>query len=62
MRTILVAEEDSSYRSALHRFFEQSGYQVIEADNMPTSLRAVFRQEADLVILDLYRDGERLMC
>jgi DNA-binding response OmpR family regulator len=57
MRTILVAEEDSAYRSALHRYFEQSGYQVIEAENMSSSLRAVFRQEADLVILDLDRDG-----
>jgi two-component system phosphate regulon response regulator PhoB len=56
-RTILVAEEDSAYRSALHRYLEQSGYQVIEAENMATSLRAVFRQEADLVVLDLDRNG-----
>ena len=56
-RTILVAESDSTYRLALRRFLEQSGYQVIEADNMATSLRAVFRQEADLVVLDLDRDG-----
>jgi DNA-binding response OmpR family regulator len=56
-RTILVAEEDSAYRSALHRYLEQSGYRVIEAENMPSSLRAVFRQEADLVVLDLDRDG-----
>jgi DNA-binding response OmpR family regulator len=56
-RTILVAEEDGAYRSALHRYLEQSGYRVIEAENMPSSLRAVFRQEADLVVLDLDRDG-----
>jgi two-component system phosphate regulon response regulator PhoB len=56
-RTILVAEEDSTYRTALHRYLEQSGYHVIEAENMPSSLRAVFRQEADLVVLDLDRDG-----
>ncbi|HWD56504.1 MAG TPA: response regulator transcription factor [Acidimicrobiales bacterium] len=56
-RTILVAEDDSAYRSTLHRYFEQSGYQVLEAENMPSSLRAVFRQEADLVVLDLDRDG-----
>ncbi|HWF16195.1 MAG TPA: response regulator transcription factor [Acidimicrobiales bacterium] len=56
-RTILVAEEDDAYRSALHRYLEQSGYRVIEAENTASSLRAVFRQEADLVVLDLDRDG-----
>ena len=56
-RTILVAESDYATRGALHRFLEQSGYRVIEADTMANSLRAVFRQEADLVVLDLDRDG-----
>lgn len=56
-RTILVAESDYATRGALHRFLEQSGYHVIEADSMANSLRAVFRQEADLVVLDLDRDG-----
>ncbi len=56
-RTILVAESDYAFRAALRRFFEQSGYRVIEADTMASSLRAVFRQEADLVVLDLDRDG-----
>lgn len=57
IRTILVAESDYATRGALHRFLEQSGYRVIEADTMANSLRAVFRQEADLVVLDLDRDG-----
>ena len=57
MRTILVAESDYAARSAIHRFLEQSGYRVIEADTMGNSLRAVFRQEADLVVLDLDREG-----
>jgi two-component system response regulator ResD len=56
-RTILVAESDYAFRAALRRFLEQSGYRVIEADTMASSLRAVFRQEADLVVLDLDRDG-----
>ncbi|HXA73139.1 MAG TPA: response regulator transcription factor [Acidimicrobiales bacterium] len=56
-RTILVAESDYVFRAALRRFLEQSGYRVIEADTMANSLRAVFRQEADLVVLDLDRDG-----
>ena len=56
-RTILVAEDDNSYRLGLRRYLEHSGYHVIEAENMPSSLRAVFRQEADLVVLDLDHDG-----
>ena len=56
-RTILVAESDYGFRTALRRYLEQSGYRVIEADTMANSLRAVFRQEADLVVLDLDRDG-----
>jgi two-component system response regulator ResD len=56
-RTILVAESDYGFRAALRRYLEQSGYRVIEADTMANSLRAVFRQEADLVVLDLDRDG-----
>jgi two-component system, OmpR family, phosphate regulon response regulator PhoB len=56
-RTILVAESEYAYRGTLCRFLEQSGYRVIEADTMANSLRAVFRQEADLVVLDLDGDG-----
>ncbi len=56
-RTILVADSDYAFRAALRRFLEQSGYRVLEADSMANSLRAVFRQEADLVVLDLDRDG-----
>jgi two-component system response regulator ResD len=56
-RTILVAESDHAFRIALRRFLEHSGYRVLEADTMASSLRAVFRQEADLVVLDLDRDG-----
>jgi two-component system response regulator ResD len=56
-RTVLVAEDDANYRLGLRRYLEHSGYRVIEAENMGSSLRAVFRQEADLVVLDLDHDG-----
>lgn len=56
-RTILVAEDDYSCRSALHHYFERSGYRVTEATDGPTSLRAVFQHSADLVILDLGLPG-----
>src|ERR1700727_48450 len=56
-RTILVAEDDHSCRSALHHYFERSGYRVTEAADGPSSLRAVFQHSADLVILNLGLPG-----
>jgi DNA-binding response OmpR family regulator len=55
--TILVAEDDHSCRSALHHYFERSGYRVTEAGDGPSSLRAIFQHSADLVILDLGLPG-----
>ncbi len=56
-RTILVAEDDYSCRSALHHYFERTGYRVTEAADGPSSLRAVFQHSADLVLLDLGLPG-----
>jgi two-component system phosphate regulon response regulator PhoB len=56
-RTIVVAEDDASCRSALHHYFERAGYRVSEAADGPGSLRAVFQSSADLVILDLGLPG-----
>jgi DNA-binding response OmpR family regulator len=55
--TILVAEDDHSCRSALHAYFERSGYRVTEAVDGPSALRAVFQHSASLVILDLGLPG-----
>jgi two-component system alkaline phosphatase synthesis response regulator PhoP len=56
-RRILIAEDDHSCRSALHHYFERSGYRVTEAADGPASLRALFQSSADLVILDLGLPG-----
>jgi two-component system, OmpR family, phosphate regulon response regulator PhoB len=56
-RTILVAEDDHSCRTALRHYFERSGYHVTEAVDGPSSLRAVFQDPADLIILDLGLPG-----
>jgi DNA-binding response OmpR family regulator len=55
-RTILVAQDDTGCRSALHHYLERSGYRVVEAEDVLSSLRVVLGREADLVILDLERD------
>jgi DNA-binding response OmpR family regulator len=51
-RTILVAEDDANTRRALQHYLKRSGYAVTEAANVDESLKAVFAQPADLVILD----------
>lgn len=56
-KTILVAEDDLSCRSALHTYFERTGYRVIEAADGPSTLRAVFQHSASLVLLDLGLPG-----
>jgi len=56
-RTILVAEDDPSCRSALLQYFERTGYRVTEATDGPSTLRAVFQHSASLVILDLGLPG-----
>ena len=56
-RTILIVEDDPSCRSALHHYFERSGYRVSEATDGPGFAAAVFQSSADLVILDLGLPG-----
>lgn len=56
-RTILVAEDDHSCRSALLQYFERSRYRVTEAADGPSTLRAVFQHSASLVLLDLGLPG-----
>ena len=55
-RTILVAQDDTGCRFALNHYLESSGYTVVEAEDVLSSLRVVFGRAADLVILDLERD------
>ncbi len=56
-KTILVAEDDHSCRSALRAYFERSGYRVTEATDGPSTLRGVFQHSASLVLLDLGLPG-----
>jgi DNA-binding response OmpR family regulator len=56
-RTILVAEDDDGSRRALQHYLIRFGYHVTEAGSVATSLKAVFSQPADLVVLDLDQSG-----
>jgi DNA-binding response OmpR family regulator len=55
-RTILVAQDDTGDRISLHHYLERSGYRVVEAEDVPSSLQSVFGHPADLVILNLEHD------
>jgi DNA-binding response OmpR family regulator len=55
-RTILIALNATGCRSALHRYLESSGYQVVESEDVQSFLRVAFGRAADLVILDGERD------
>jgi DNA-binding response OmpR family regulator len=55
-RTILIVQDDSGRRSALHRHLERSGYLMVESEEVQSFLRVAVGRAADLVILDLEGD------
>jgi len=38
-RTILIAQDDAGFRTALHRYLESSGYRVVEAEDGSWEIR-----------------------
>jgi CheY-like chemotaxis protein len=51
--TVLVIEDDASFRRTLTAFLEDSGYQVAEAANGQEGLDCFERQKPDIVVTDL---------
>jgi DNA-binding response OmpR family regulator len=56
VRTILIGQDDTGCRTALHHYLESSGYRVTEAEDVLSCLRMDVGHRPDLVILDLERD------
>lgn len=57
---ILIVDDDPSIVKVLRAYLEQTGYQVLIANNGETALHFIRRERPDLVILDLMipgRDG-----
>ena len=50
---VLVVDDDKSIVKVLTAYLEQSGYQVLTAEDGETALHALRRERPDLVILDL---------
>lgn len=54
---VLVVDDDSNVREVLHRYLSRAGFEVIEAADGISGLRAVRTQHPQLVILDLMLPG-----
>ena len=53
MATILVIDDDESFRSMLRRTLQRAGYDVVEADEGAVGLRTLSGVSVDLVITDI---------
>ena len=54
---VLVVDDDSNVREVLHRYLSRAGFEVIEAADGISGLRAVRAEHPQLVILDLMLPG-----
>ena len=52
-KTVLLAEDDTEVRGILKREFEQSGFEVLEADSISGALALFEEQEIVAIILDM---------
>ena len=55
--TILIVEDESSIRTVVKAYLEQSGFRVLIADNGLAGLEMALRNRIDLLILDLNLPG-----
>jgi len=58
MRTILVAEDDRSFRDGLATALTGEGFEVTAVDNGPKAVQCVTYDKPDVVILDVMLPGE----
>lgn len=61
--TILVVDDEESVRQILRLLLETKGFRVIEAEDAPACLHAVYQHHPDLVLLDIRlpgRDGREV--
>ncbi|MFQ3231641.1 MAG: sigma-B regulation protein RsbU (phosphoserine phosphatase) [Reinekea sp.] len=55
--TLLIVDDENAVRESIAAYFEDSGYQVIEANNGALGLELFEREKPDLVICDLRMPG-----
>lgn len=55
---ILIVDDDASLRTLIRDFLNGEGFAVDEAEDAPSMRRALSRQHADIIILDVMMPGE----
>ncbi len=58
MPRIIVIDDEKEAVEALKRFFERRGMEIILADNVDDGVRLIREKKPDLVLLDLFLDGQ----
>lgn len=53
MKTIMIVEDEERLREILRDYFEEEGYEIIEAGNGREALEIFEKQKIDLVLLDV---------
>jgi DNA-binding response OmpR family regulator len=54
---ILVVDDDELIRDVLREIFEDAGYRTVTAADAPSALRALHKEQCDLIVLDLEMPG-----
>jgi two-component system NtrC family sensor kinase len=54
---ILVVDDDEEIRDILREIFEEAGYRTVTAADAPAALRALHKEQCDLIVLDLEMPG-----
>ena len=57
MTTVLIIEDEETYRDTIAYMLKREGFQVVEAADGPAGLAAFERTGADIVLLDLMMPG-----
>ncbi len=53
-KTILLVEDDDSFRESLRKVLERADYQILEATSGSEGIRLAAKEQIDLIILDFY--------
>lgn len=58
MATILLIDDDSQLRGMLKQMLERAGFQVVEAENGPDSLKILKSSLVDIILTDIIMPGQ----
>jgi CheY-like chemotaxis protein len=56
-RTVLVVDDEEAVRDSLSELLSGVGYRVVAAEDAATAMRALDREQPDLVLTDIYMES-----